>query len=688
MIKSKNNRLVTVLKPQLMTLEEALAILDTLLTPGHLNDVQDLVFRQSWQGQSYQNMADTSGYDADYLKDIGSQLWRTISLALGIQVTKRNIHSILESCTRPSPDKTPKTTSPNLPDCWANCHLWEALGLKRYPEEQAIAFPNPSLITKTHHNLSEAIDVSIFYGRSQELATLKHWILQDRCRLITPIGMGGIGKTALSVKLAEEIQSEFEFVIWKSLRDSSPLPEELAKIIQFLSQDQTTDLPQVVGERISLLIKYLQQHRCLIILDDLDFLFQSGSYAGTYRDGFSNYSKLLRQIAETNHQSCVLIVSREKAREIASLTGSTLPVRFLQLQGLAPVAAKEILKLKSLIGTPAEEAELIKCYQGNPIALKIAASSIQDLFSGNIRDFLEQEETIFNGIRLWLDELFNRLSPIEKKVMYWLAINREPVWHTELLNDIVPPVFQAELLESLESLQWRSLIEKAAIQVQEKSIFGFIQQPLIIEYITQKIIEQLYQEITEDCHSSTSSCSLFPFLQNYALIKATAEESVRKNQISAIVTPLISRLLVTYNTTENLAEKLNYILIKLAEQGVAPGYGAGNIFNLLCQLQLDLTGADFSDITIWQADMRGVNLYQVNFSGSNLAKSVFSTPIENSHNLVRDSCEQTIEFSTVEMEKYGKKLSPSRIYEGMNIKGVTGLTQGQKSLLKALGAVE
>ena len=83
MIVYKSNYLVTVLHLQLMTLEEALAILDTLLKPGHLNDVQDLVFRQSWQGQSYQNMADTSGYDADYLKDIGSQLWRTISLALG-----------------------------------------------------------------------------------------------------------------------------------------------------------------------------------------------------------------------------------------------------------------------------------------------------------------------------------------------------------------------------------------------------------------------------------------------------------------------------------------------------------------------------------------------------------------------------------------------------------------------------
>lgn len=550
-----------------MTLEEALAILDILLKPGNINDVQDLVFRQSWQGQSYQEMAAASGYDPDYIKDVGSQLWRRLSKALGTQVTKRNIHSILKAYARQSSDKTPTTTSPNLPDCWANCDLWEASGLKHYPEEKGITFPIPSLVTKTHENLSEAIDVSIFYGRSQELATLKHWILQDRCRLITLIGMEGIGKTVLSVKLAKEIQSEFEFVVWKSLRNSSPLSEKLAKIIQFLSNDQNTYLSQVVGERISLLIKYLQQHRCLIILDDLDFLFQSGSYAGTYREGFSNYSQLLRRIAETAHQSCVLIVSREKPREIASLTGETLPVRCFQLQGLSTVTAKEILKHKALIGTPAEAKKLIECYQGNPMALKIAASSIQDLFSGNIRDFLEQEETIFNGIRLWLDEQFNRLSLIEKKVMYWLAINREPVLPTKLLNDIIPPVFQGELLESLESLQWRSLIEKSTIKVQEKSVFGFTQQSLIREYITEKIVEQVYQEIArEDGNSSTPFCSLFPFIQNYSLIKSTAEESVRQNQISAIVMPLISRLLVTYNTTEDLAEKLNYILTVLKQK--------------------------------------------------------------------------------------------------------------------------
>src|SRR5919202_2479029 len=64
----------------------------------------------------------------------------------------------------------------------------------------------------------EAPEVSSFYGRTEELCQLEQWILQDCCKVIALLGMGGIGKTTLAVMLAERIQEQFEFLVWRSLK--------------------------------------------------------------------------------------------------------------------------------------------------------------------------------------------------------------------------------------------------------------------------------------------------------------------------------------------------------------------------------------------------------------------------------------------------------------------------------------
>jgi WD40 repeat protein len=494
-----------------------------------------------------------------------------------------------------------------------------------------VVAPMPENIQEitNHTDWGEAIDVSMFYGRSSELACLEQWIVQERCRLVALLGMGGIGKTALSVKLAQQLEAQFEFVVWRSLRNSPSL-KELLTIIHFLSQQQEAHLPDTVEGCISRLVYYLRQHRCLLVLDNVESIMQSGGSAGRYRAGYESYGELLRQIGESAHQSVVVLTSREKPGEVAMLEGEMFPVRSLPLPGLKD-EIQYLLEAKGLVGSTEEKQQLNKLYGGNPLALKIVSTSIKDLFDGSIAEFLAQGTPVFNGIRRLLDQQLERLSTLEKDLMYWLAINRDWTAIAQLQADITPPVSKLKLLEALESLVWRSLVEKATSTQMEQNTVGFTQQPVVMEYMTERLIEQVYAEITRDYESwgareSVNSIVSVSLLQSHPLIKATARDFIRQTQIRTILEPLTTQLHNTFGSKQNIENQLKKLLEQLhkIEPTTLVGYGGGNLLNLLCHLQIDLTGYDFSQLPIRQAYLPNAELHQVNFANSDLSKTVFT----------------------------------------------------------------
>ena len=452
-------------------------------------------------------------------------------------------------------------------------------------------------------------DLSVLYGRTDELAELKRWIVSERCRAILLLGMGGTGKTALAVKLAEEIEDEFEYLIWRSLRDAPPLEEILTDLLKFLSNQQLIDLSKTVEEKISLVIDYLQKHRCLLVVDNVESIMQGGARVGQYRVGYEDYGKALTAIAQTRHQSCLLLTSREKSKVFASLEGKTRPVRCLQLIGLKAAAAEKLLKARGVSSSDEKWKELVKFFAGNPLALNFVSTDIIDLFDGDLDKFLSEGLETYSGIQDILDQQFNRLSEMEKKIMYWLAINREAISFSELRDDFVYPIEPTELAEALKSLVWRSLIEKSG------GLFTL--QNVVMEYITEKLIEEVSEEIRR------GKITLF---NSHALMKAQVKDYIRETQVRLILNPIKQRLLTLLRGKNNLEIQLRQILSRLREESPRqPGYAGGNVINLLSQLNhQQLTGFDFSYITIWQADLKKLNLPDNNFAHADLAKSVFT----------------------------------------------------------------
>ncbi|MDF5710640.1 MAG: NB-ARC domain-containing protein [Nostoc sp. S4] len=600
-----------------MDIEQALAFTDALVFAKisiHLSDLQKMILRESWSldRQSYDQIADNYGYSSTYLKhDIGPKLWKLLSEVLEEKVNKTNFRSAIERQFE-------------LANALPRFNQLQDIVVEKRPSN----IPNDPVIeelTTSHQDWGDVIDADFFYGRQEELAQLQQWILVERCRFVTLLGMGGIGKTLLCVKLMQQLQSQFERVIWRSLRNAPPVEEILTDLLKFFSYHQQTEFPETIVGKISRLLYYLRSQRCLLVFDNAETILEDENTTKLfYREDYEAYSEIFRQIGEIRHQSCLVLTSRDKPKQVRLLEGASLPVRTFQLGGLKKTAVQELLRLKgNFQGSESEWNQLVEGYAGNPLALKIIATTIQNLFGGIISDFLKQQTFVFGSIRNLIDEQFHRLSEWEKTIIYWLAIYRDAASFFDLQSDIFPSISPQYLIEALESLEQRSLIEKVKPALIEKQGVQFSLQPVVMEYITNRLVDQVCQEIRAGLATSFTQKNVL--FKTHALLKAQAKDYVREAQVRFILKPILDRLLIEVagdNTVENL---LTRCLTKFQGKSTSEiGYAGGNILNLLCQLQPYLTNYNFSDLTIWQAYLEQVSLHNVNFAHSDLSQSVFA----------------------------------------------------------------
>ncbi len=317
-------------------------------------------------------------------------------------------------------------------------------------------------ITHPKSDWQETPYISSFYGREEELEQLEQWIVRDQYRLVTLLGMGGIGKTTLAVKLTKQIQKEFDYVIWRNIEYLPLLSDLLTDLLKVFPSNQNDNGSAPVDRKISQLIEYLRSYRCLLILDSLESVMDGDNLSGFFRQEYSNYSQLIKRITEESHQSCLVMISQDEPADSLLIQGNK--IGSLQIGGLG-IAAKEILAEEGL-SYPNCWRILIEKYQGNPLALKLVCANIKEVFGGNVAKFLEADTELGiivpNFFRELLKEQFRRLSDPEKQIIYSLAVCRHPLNIENLQKYIKPKIYLSDLTQALYSLRKRSLIERAS----------------------------------------------------------------------------------------------------------------------------------------------------------------------------------------------------------------------------------
>ncbi len=443
-----------------MNLKEMLNFADRIVfekTGQHLDDLQEAVLKGTLQHETYKHVAKDFDCSESRVRNAASELWQLLSEELGEDVSKTNFRSAME---RFQLSIFSKTFAPQQDCVQISCvnHCGEARHQpstpNSHPPNQETA--NSKQTQTSHQDLSEMPELGNFFDRTPQLHTLTTWILQQKCRLITLTGISGIGKTSLAVKLVKQIKDEFEYAVWYTLDEFPTIDKFQSNLIQLFSQSENLDSSPTNQKRLPL-IKYLQNHRCLVVLDDVHNLFCSGELAGKYKPKYEEYRSLFKQIEKLSHQSCFLLVGWEPPKEVPQLTSENTPIRSLQLTGLDTAAAREILREKGLAEIDNCEA-LIHRYQGNPLWLKSVATLIQELGIGATEVLIDDTILLPEDLKDVLQQQLSRLSEIEQQVLSLFCRESEPVNLAKILE--YATVRSPDLLNALQSLSRRCLIEK------------------------------------------------------------------------------------------------------------------------------------------------------------------------------------------------------------------------------------
>lgn len=257
-------------------------------------------------------------------------------------------------------------------------------------------------------------------GREGELQILSRRLADPNCRLITLVGLGGVGKTRLAVEAARDNAARFLhgvcFVPLAAAQDKAGLVAATLAALNVRSETDATDVAQ--------LGKHLSDKEMLLVFDNAEHVIAACAEA------------IVAILKATPDVKCI-VTSRERlnlrAEWVLALDGlpsgdkTSASVRLFQQA--ASRAGREVA------GTP-ELARICQRLQGLPLALELAAPWARvmeieqieveltrglDLLSTTMRDVDERHRSL----RAVFDHSWHMLSPDAARTLAALSVFRK-----------------------------------------------------------------------------------------------------------------------------------------------------------------------------------------------------------------------------------------------------------------------
>ena len=250
-------------------------------------------------------------------------------------------------------------------------------------------FPALRSLEATPNNLPQ--QVTSFIGRERELTDIKQ--LLEGTRLLTLLGMGGLGKTRLSLQIAADVLEKYPDGVWfvelAPIKDPALVPNAVAQVLG-VREEPGKPLMQTLCEHV-------KDHKLLFVIDNCEHLVGA---CASFADALLRGAPQLR----------ILATSREALQIRGEQTYHVLPLkapdRSAGVETLLRSEAVQLFVERARLQKPSFSlterdapaiADLCARLDGIPLALELAAARMRSLSIGEINSRLNDRFKLLTG---------------------------------------------------------------------------------------------------------------------------------------------------------------------------------------------------------------------------------------------------------------------------------------------------